>query len=326
MKIAITGASGFIGNNLTHYLSDRGHHVIALARSAEKVRALNGNRVLGRVADLTDQDALKTALKDAEAVIHLAALFTNPECTWNDYYRVNVEGTKNVLEAAMQSGVRRVVHCSTVGVAMSSGSPPYSEKSPYSPPSWDKYETTKCEGEQLVLDFHHTKGLPVVVIRPAQVYGPGDTRKAKFYRMVKKGIIVNPGRTLKHLIYIDDLCRAFEIALLSDKAVGEVFIIAGDKPTALSDLVKLIADELGVSTPRVRLPAMPMTWICAITESICNLFKIKPPLYRRSMDFFTKSVEFDVTHAHTVLGFHSQVAVLTGVAKTAAWYLENGLL
>ena len=326
MKIAITGASGFVGSNLTYYLRDRGYNVIALARSKEKAQAFNGQEVIGRVADVTDPDSLKTAFQDVEVVIHLAALFTNPECTWNDYYQINVEGTRNVLEAAMHSGVRRVIHCSTVGVAMGAGSPPYSEKTPYSAPAWDKYETTKCEGEKLALDFHRSNGLPLVAIRPAQVYGPGDTRKAKFYRMVKNGIIVNPGRTLKHLIYIDDLCRAFEIALVSDKAVGDVFIIAGDKPTALSDLVRLIADELGVSTPRVRLPAMPMTWICAITESICNLFKIKPPLYRRSMDFFTKSVEFDITHAHTVLGFHSQVAVPTGVAKTATWYLENGLL
>lgn len=326
MKIAVTGASGFIGNNLTHYLSDHGHHVIALARSAENARALNGRRVIGRVADVTDQESLKTAFNDVEAVIHLAALFTNPECTWSDYYRVNVEGTKNVLELAMQSGVQRVVHCSTVGVAMGTGSPPYSEITPYSPPGWDKYETTKCEGEKLALDFHHTHGLPIVVIRPAQVYGPGDTRKAKFYRMVKRGIIVNPGKTLKHLIYIEDLCRAFEMALVSDDAVGKIFIIAGDKTIALADLVGVVADELDVPPPRIRLPATPITWMCALTESICNLINIKPPLYRRSMDFFTKSVEFDVTHARTLLGFRSKVDVSTGVSRTAAWYRENGLI
>jgi nucleoside-diphosphate-sugar epimerase len=326
MQIAITGATGFIGHNLTNYLRDRGHNVIALARSAEKAQAMNGSRVMGRAADITDQDSLKTAFNDIEVVIHLAALFTNPECSWSDYYRVNVEGTKNVLEAAMHSGVRKVVHCSTVGVAMGTGNPPYTEKTPYSPPEWDKYETTKCEGEKLALDFHHTHGLPIVVIRPAQVYGPGDTRKAKFYRMVKRGIIVNPGKTLKHLIYIDDLCESFEMALMSDKAIGEIFIIAGAKTTALADLVDLIAGELGVVLPRIRLPATPITWVCAITEYICNLIKIKPLIYRRSMDFFTKSVQFDVTQAHTLLRFRSKVDVSTGVSRTAAWYSENGFL
>jgi nucleoside-diphosphate-sugar epimerase len=144
--------------------------------------------------------------------------------------------------------------------------------------------------------------------------------------MVKRGIIVNPGKTLKHLIYIEDLCRAFEMALMSDKAIGEIFIIAGARTTALAELVDLIAGELGVVFPRIRLPATPITSICALTESICNLINIKPPLYRRSMDFFTKSVEFDVTHARTLLGFRSKVDVSTGVSRTAAWYRENGLI
>jgi dihydroflavonol-4-reductase len=96
MQIAITGASGFIGRNLSHYLRERGYNVIALARSNEKAQALNGQEVIGRVADVTDSDSLKTAFKDVEVVIHLAALFTNPECTWNDYYQINVEGTRKL--------------------------------------------------------------------------------------------------------------------------------------------------------------------------------------------------------------------------------------
>jgi nucleoside-diphosphate-sugar epimerase len=144
--------------------------------------------------------------------------------------------------------------------------------------------------------------------------------------MVKKGIIVNPGKTLKHLIYIDDLCRAFEMALTNDKAVGEIFIIAGDKTIALADLIELIVTELGVGAPRIRLPATPITLVCAITEYICNLIKIRPPIYRRSMDFFTKSVQFDVTQAQRLLAFRSKVDVPTGVSRTAAWYSENGFL
>lgn len=326
MRIALTGASGFIGSNLSRHLHEREHNIIALVRSHERAQPFNEIGIVTRIADLTDQDSLKHAFQDVEAVIHLAALFNHPEASWSDYYRVNVEGTKNVLEAAMHSNVRRVVHCSTVGVATGTGSPPYSEQTPHSPPAWDKYETTKCEGEKIALKFRKRQGLEVVVIRPAQVYGPGDRSKAKFYRMVKKGVIVNPGKTMKHLIFIDDLCCAFEMVALSDKAAGETFIIGGKQATRLTELVSIVAGELGVPLPKIVIPATPITWLCAATEAVSNMLKIKPPLFRRSMDFFTKSVEFDVSKAERVLEFVSQVDVPTGVARTAAWYKTNGLL
>jgi nucleoside-diphosphate-sugar epimerase len=211
-------------------------------------------------------------------------------------------------------------------VASGIGPPPYSETTPYSPPGNDKYETTKCEAERLALQFSKTSGLPIVVIRPAQVYGPGDVRKAKFYRMVKKGVIVEPVRTMKHLVYVDDLCRAIELAIVAEEAAGQVFIIAEEKPIALNDLIGVVASELGVPIPKIRLPAMPITWLCSVTEAVCGFLHIKPPLYRRSMDFFTRSVYFDVSKAKKQLGFKAQTDVHTGVAKTATWYREEGLL
>jgi dihydroflavonol-4-reductase len=326
VDIAVTGASGFIGTRLSKYLHHRGYHVTAVVRSPEQAQRFDGSGINTHICDLDNPTALEPLFKEVDAVFHLAALFNRPEMTWDDYYRVNVEGTRHVMQAAERSGVSRVVHCSTVGVATGSGSPPYSEETPYSPAQWDKYETTKCEGEKVALDFHRKAGLPVVVIRPAQVYGPGDRSKAKFYRMVKRGIIVNPGKTLKHLIYIDDLCSAFESALHNTLAIGETFIIAGPKPTPLTDLVAITARELEVPPARIKLPAAPITWLCAGTEMVSQQLKMKPVLFRRSMDFFTKSVHFDVTKAQTKLGFCSQVDVPTGVKKTVGWLREHQLL
>lgn len=324
VKIAITGASGFIGLNLSRYLHQRGHKVIGLVRSADKVRLVRDLGVEFDVVDVTRRDSLNTVFREIEGVVHLAALFNDAEASSEDFYQVNVDGTQNVLAAAMDCGVRRVVHCSTVGVA-ASGKPPYSEQTPCLPPD-DKYETTKYEGEKVALDFHRECGFPVVVIRPAQVYGPGDTSKAKFYKMVHRGIMVNPGKTMRHMVYIDDLCRAFELAMLNDQAVGEVFIIGDEKAIALRELVDVVAHELGVAPPKVWLPATPMKWLCATTETVCPLLNVKPPLLRRSMDFFTRSLEFDVTKAQTCLGFRSQIDISTGVAKTVAWYKANGFL
>jgi nucleoside-diphosphate-sugar epimerase len=326
MRVAVTGATGFIGGGLCRYLKERGEDVTGVVRSTCPENGLEADDIATRRADLTDAMSLKKAFRGVDVVMHLAALFNRPEASWDDYRCINVEGVRTVLEAAKAAGVARVVHCSTGGVAMGCGTPPFSEATPYSPPSWDKYETTKCEGEQLALDFHRQTGYPVVVIRPAQVYGPGDTSKAKFYRMVKSGVIVNPGDTLKHLIYIDDLCKAFELAGKRKRAVGEVFIIAGRTPTPLQELIDLVAQELGVPRPRIVLPATPVTWLCTSTEFVCNLAHVKPVLFRRSMNFFTKSVQFDVSKAKDVLQFEESIDLPDGVAETARWYSREGLL
>jgi nucleoside-diphosphate-sugar epimerase len=326
MKIAITGASGFVGSNLAHFLHKCGHNVIALVRSKEKASSFEKDKIATRISDITDRLSLASAFEGVEVVMHLAALFNSPEASWDEYRKVNIEGTRNVMDAAIDSGVKRVVHCSTIGVATGSGKLPFSEETPYSPPKWDKYEVSKCEGEKLALEYHERKGLSVIVLRPAQVYGPGDRSKAKFYRMVKKGFIVNPGKIFKHPIFTDDLCRAFEIVSSHPKAGGEIFIIGDKSAIPLKELITIVAKELGVVPPSIILPPAPITLICTITESLCNILKIKPPIFRRSMDFFTKSVQFDVTKAKTALGFESYVDIHDGVAKTAAWYKRNDLI
>ena len=102
--------------------------------------------------------------------------------------------------------------------------------------------------------------------------------------------------------------------MLKDSAGGEIFIIAADTPIALKDLIGLVVHELGVPTPKILVPALPVRFICAITENICNILKVKPPLFRRSMDFFTQSVHFDVSKVKRVLGFQAQTDLRSGNA------------
>ncbi len=323
MKICVTGATGFIGKQLSNYLDGAGHDVVALVRSQPEGKAGFNDGIQFAIGDVRDSDSLKAAFEDCEVVMHLAALFNHPELSLDDYKAVNVDGVHNVLQTASDVGVGRVVHCSTVGVA-SDGTPPYSESAPYAPPEWDKYETTKCAGEKLARKFHADTGYPVIIIRPAQVYGPGDEGKIKFYRMVKKGVIVNPGKTLKHLIYVEDLCRAFELAATCDDGFGEPIIVASSKPTALTDLISMVAKAINVDEPRIRIPALPITILATVVEYIFNLIDKKPPIFRRSTHFFTKSVAFDAHNAEKYLGFSSETTTEQGVKNTADWYVANG--
>jgi len=324
MKVAVTGAAGFIGQNLCSYLEKKGYEVIPIVRTPESLPQILA-RLPYKTADVTCIDSLKKAFDGINIVFNLAALFNHPDKSLDDYFAVNVKGVENVIEAASSVGVKKVVHCSTVGVA-TGGTVPYSEQTPYCPPKWDKYETSKCEGEKAALSYYEKYSYPVSVIRPAQVYGPGDRSKTKFYKMVKNGVIVNPGKTLKHLIYIDDLCQAFEAIAVSNTMTGKAVIIAGAEATPLEELVSIVASELGVAPPRWRVPALPVTILATVVESIFNAIGKKPPIFRRSMDFFTKSVSFDTTIMKDELAFMPETTVIDGIHKTAEWYRSEGLI
>lgn len=326
MRTLVTGASGFVGTNLCPYLAGKGHEVTAIARKPKSLEALKSANVRIAAGDIRNSTDLERTLPGHEAVINLAAFFNKPEASWEDYRAVNVTGIKNILEISKRSGVNRVIHCSTVGVAAGPGKPPYDESTPYAAPTWDKYETTKMEGEQAALAFGRQEGYPVVVIRPAQIYGPGDTSKLKFFKMIRKGTIVNPGSTLKHPIYVGDLCRAFELALTNEKAPGEVVIIGCAEAVRLREMVAHVAEALGVSRPKVVIPVLPMLAMCVVAEKVFGLFGRRAPIHRRSMDFFTKSVAFRTEKARELLGFCAETPLKEGIRRTAAWYREKGML
>jgi nucleoside-diphosphate-sugar epimerase len=240
---------------------------------------------------------------------------------------VNVEGTRRCLELARSCGVQRFVHCSTVGVAIGPGSPPFDEDTPYHQHFDDKYERTKCEAEVVARSYASDQDdLSVVVVRPAQVYGPGDMSKLKLYKLVKRGVIVDPSQTWKHLIYVDDLCRALELASIHENAPSNVFIAASEHPTRLTELIDLVAEVLGVHRPRILIPAAPVTTLCAAVESVCDVMHVKPPIFRRSMDFFTRSMQFDTSRIRSVLGFETRTGLREGIRRTADWYRERGLI
>jgi nucleoside-diphosphate-sugar epimerase len=323
---AVTGAGGFIGGRLIRLLLENGHKAVAVVRTDEQAAELEAIGAKVRLADVRNRSELKDAFSQCDGVFHLAALFNHPDKTWDDYRAVNVDGSVNVLAAAKETNVSRVVHCSTVGVATEAEPPPYSEDTPYSPQPDDKYEVTKCEAEQAARKYAAENDLSLAVIRPAQVYGPGDLSKTKFYKLVRKGVIVNPGKTRKHLIFVDDLCRSFLLAMTVPQADGEIFLIAGNESIALSDLVRIVADALKVGDPKIKLPAWPVTFACSAVERISNLVGIKPPVHKRSMDFFTRSVECETDKARRILGFQSEISVPDGIQRTAEWYRAEGVI
>jgi nucleoside-diphosphate-sugar epimerase len=222
--------------------------------------------------------------------------------------------------------VRRFVHTSTVGGHGHVAHPPADEASPLAP--GDVYQRTKAEAEQLALRFGRERGLPVVVVRPGAIYGPGERRLLKLFRAIARGryAIVGSGRPFYHPVYIDDLVAGFLLALDQTGVSGEAFILAGPSYVSQSELAALVARATGGRVLPVRVPAAPLRWAGAVCEALCVPLGIEPPLHRRRVEFWTKSRAFSIEKARRTLGYAPRVDVAEGVARTAAWYREAGWL
>ena len=328
MRVLVTGATGFTGGWLARHLAGAGDEVRALVRPVSQLRA-DGLREVGVqivTGDLGDAGSLEAACLDVEVVYHIAATYRTAGQPATVYREVNVEGTRRLLDAAETTGVRRVVHCSTGGVHGHIEDPPATEEAPLAP--GDVYQETKLEGERLARARGDASTLEVVVARPIGIYGPGDTRFRRLFRGIARGRfpMLGAGGVYYHLTYIEDLVQGFHLCGTVPAAPGRTYLLAGPRYTTLKELVALIAAELGVSPPRLALPVWPVWLAGALCELVCVPLRIEPPLYRRRVEFFTKSRAFDASRARQELGFDPRVDLEEGIHRTAVWYREQGML
>ena len=162
--------------------------------------------------------------------------------------------------------------------------------------------------------------------RPIGIYGPGDTRFLKLFRLASGRVMIGAGKAFYHLTFIEDLVEGFRLCGTVPEAAGRTYLLAGPRYTTLRELVALIAAELGTRPPQLRIPVWPVWMAGALCELVCVPLRVEPPLYRRRVEFFTKSRAFDASRARRELGFAPQVDLEEGLHRTAVWYREQGLL
>jgi dihydroflavonol-4-reductase len=298
--------------------------VRALVRDQAKATDLSNEGVALAGGDLREADALVAATRDVDVVFNVGAVYRQAGIPAETYRAVNATAVKDLVTAAARNGVRRVVHCSTVGVHGDVEHPPATEDAPLKP--GDVYQVTKLEGERLAREAGAATGIEVVIARPTGIYGPGDRRLLKLFRGVarQRFPILGGGRIYYHLTYIDDLVDGFILCGTHASAAGRTYILAGGEVTTLNELVQRIAHLAGVKPPWLRLPVWPF-WIAgAFCEVVCVPLGIEPPLYRRRVDFYTKSRAFDITRAHGEIGFAPQVGLTEGITRTLNWYRSHG--
>ena len=325
MKILVTGATGFTGGQLARALVTRGHDVTAMVRVPDRAGQLRDAGVSVVTGDLADPASLPRALDGGFAVVYnIAALYRQAGLPDNLYHQVNAIAVGQLIDAASRSGVKRVVHCSTVGVHGDVGHAPAHEDAPFNP--GDVYQDSKVEGERIALEAAARTGVEVVIARPSGIYGPGDRRLLKLFRGVarRRFVILGRGDIFYHLTYVDDLITGFQLCADVPGAAGRTYILAGGEVPTLNDLAALIAKEARVPPPRLHLPVWPMWLAGAACEALCAPLRIEPPLYRRRVDFFTKSRAFDITRARQELGFAPAIGLREGIHRTMAWYRSQG--
>jgi nucleoside-diphosphate-sugar epimerase len=326
LRVLVTGATGFTGGHLAQTLARRGVVVRALVRDVARATALEQAGVELVSGDLEDRAAIDRAARGVDVVYHIAAIYRQAGLPEARYQAINATAVRSVIEAAAAGGARRVVHCSTVGVHGDIEHPPAGEDAPLRP--GDVYQATKLEGEAVARDAAAKTGIEVVIARPTGIYGPGDRRLLKLFRGVarRRFVVLGSGRIYYHLTYIDDLVEGFRLCGQVPAAAGRTYILAGGEVTTLDELIGLVAEAAGVTAPRLHLPVWPFWAAGALCEALCAPFGIEPPLYRRRVDFFTKSRAFDISRARSELGYAPQVGLRDGIRRTLEWYRSVGWL
>lgn len=327
-RLYLTGGSGFIGCQLAQYAQRQGYSVMATSavnNDAERrrVEMLARKGIPVTVVAFEDRAALLASLRGQDAVIHLAAAQHEAHAPESHFRRVNVDGTRRLLEAAASAGVRRFVYGSTIGVY---GSAPaeLDESSPLAPDN--PYGRTKADAESVVRAF--AEALEISILRMSETYGPADLRLLKLFRAIDRGryVAIGVGTNTHQPIYVDDLCEGLLKAVSAPQAAGETFVLAGAQPLTTNDMVAAICAAVGRSRLPPRVPLWPFAAAAEVCEATLKPLGLAPPLNRRRLDFFRKSFRFSTAKARALLGFEPAVPFAEGARRTADWYRSEGLL
>jgi len=266
MKIFITGSTGFIGTHLVRRLVQKEHELVCLVRPTSKVDELEGLGVTLMLGDVTDKQSLLEGMRGCGWVLNLANVYTLWEKNRDIYRKVNVEGTRNVMECALENRVEKIVHVSTVGVWGKPAKWPITEGMEVGSERFSEYAKTKYEGDLIAWDLMRTRGLPLVMIYPAIVCGPGNTRYGGRYvqDLIHKRL---PAQafvgSIKTFVHVKDVAEAIVRVAQKKDNIGEKYIV-GKHMISINEFNKIISEISGTELPGLSLPL----WLARLNASI----------------------------------------------------------
>ncbi|MFA5785456.1 MAG: NAD-dependent epimerase/dehydratase family protein [Actinomycetota bacterium] len=306
--ILVTGASGFIGLHLVRALVARGESVRGLARSREKLEAVEAEGAEAFPADVVDAKALARSVRDCRLIFHLAGTYRGSA---TEMRAAHIGGTRNLLDVS-DSG-SRVVFASSTSVYGWRGPWPADERTPACPIT--DYGIAKLAAEQAVLGWDRGE---TVIIRPTIVYGPGDLAGMlpRAYRLMSRGLRIFPGAGTNriHLVHVDDLVRGLLIA--GERGSG-TYVMAGPESSTIGGVFAVLAQGAGLPRPRFGLPVPTTRALAGAAEVMWHLATLtgEPPLTRHSVDILVRDREFTWEKARSELGWIPRIQWQEGVAE-----------
>lgn len=325
-NVVVTGAAGFIGHNLTHYLHERGHFVSGIDLQHPKLPVFRRPKERFRfvVGDFRNHDVMRNLCSGADVIIHLASAHLQTSLDDSEYWAINVHSLQPLMNLAQQSGIRRFIHVSSVGTYGNLADWPADEDSKTHPQS--VYGETKLAGEEQVLEFSNKHDFDAVILRPAWVYGKGCPRTLKLYRALKKRrfVMIGKGENMRHPIYIDDAVEALHRSMMENGAVGQLMILGGDRAVTTHELVESFCETLQLPSPAVRIPFWTGRIIASLMEVGFDLIGQEPPFSRRTLEFFETNNSFDITRSKNMLNFSPSFSLRDGLADSRDWLMEHG--
>jgi nucleoside-diphosphate-sugar epimerase len=318
MRVAITGASGFLGGALASAYRSAGDSVVALVRKSSNVASLKDIGVELQCGDLTDENSFHNLIKNADLAIHCAA-HAGEFGPWELFYKANVLSVKNFLEAGLKQNCPRLVYISSVAVYGNGrhhrGT---DEDAAHESQIVDNYTRSKVMAESLAFDYCDRHKLPLTIIRPGYIWGAGDRAiMPRLIEAIKKHqlAVVEQGVNLMNLAHVDNVVEGIKLAAASDKAIGQAYNITdGSKITTKRFLEDLIA-MLGIEYRLRSFPYVPVYSFAYACEVYAKLrrYKVEPLITRYSVRMAKFDQVFNISKAVYQLGYRPRVCYKEGM-------------
>lgn len=325
MNALITGGNGFLGAWLARALVARGDAVTCLLRPTSDVSGLADVPYTRVEGDVTDPGSLGRAVAGVDVVFHLAGI--RRAARREDFLHVNAEGTRNVCEALVRAGGKaRMVLCGSLAACgPSAPGRPHVEEDPFHPTEW--YGESKAEAERITLAY--ADRLPVTVVRPPRILGPGDHENLTFFKLVRRGIRLEIGGGPRPLTLVDveDVVDLMLLLAERPEALGQAFFVAGPQTLTLEELQDIGARELGVNPRTVHLPPLVLRALAAGADGVTQLTGRKLPLNRKlARQLLAPAWTCSGAKAERLLGFRPRRELEDSIRRSARWYREQGWL
>jgi dihydroflavonol-4-reductase len=324
----VTGATGFVGSAVARALAARGHKLRVLVRRGSDRRNLAGLDAEAVEGELTDAASLARAVAGCRFVVHVAADYRiwvpDPEAMLAS----NVGGTRALFLAALEAGVERVVHCSSVAaLGLTKDGTPADETTPVSEETIvGIYKKSKFRAELAVLQLVRERGLQAVIVNPSAPVGFRDIKPTPTGKMIAdaaSGRIPAYIDTGLNVVHVDDVAMGHVLALERGR-VGERYIL-GSENLSLVELLTMVAEEAGRKPPWIRLPRELLWPVALAGEMLAHVTGMAPPVTRDHLRMARKRMFFSSAKAMSELGYAPRPARVA-VRDAIAWFRANGMV